>query len=103
MSTTGELFVDFGELGRIHRELATLISAIDGLDSRRPPLPGDEIGAREVAEAVGHFERSWQSGRAQLVENLRACQAYAAKALEFYTKAETMLEDTMDGDAAATS
>jgi hypothetical protein len=100
MSAPGELFVDFGELGRIQQELATLISALNDLGTRRSPLPGDEIGAREVADAVGHFEQSWQGGRDQLIENLRACQEYAAKAVEFYTKTETMLENTMEGEAS---
>ncbi|MCE3552389.1 hypothetical protein LWC33_13070 [Pseudonocardia sp. RS11V-5] len=100
MSAPGELFVDFDELGRIQQELSTLIGALSELGSRRAPLPGDEIGAREVADAVGHFEQSWQGGRDQLIENLRACQEYAALALEHYTKTETMLEDTMDGGAS---
>ena len=95
-----DVSVDFAELGRVERELATLVAEVADLDRLCAiTADGGELGSDVVARNVGWFGGRWNTGRNAISRNLGGCQEYVAEALESYE----VTEQTLRGAAVGTS
>jgi hypothetical protein len=94
--------VDFAELSRVERELATLVAEVADLDGLCAiTADGGQVGSDVVARNVGWFGGRWAAGRRAVSHNLGGCQEYVADALESYEATERMLLSGAVGPGAS--
>ena len=102
MSGPVDVYVDLDALNSVQQELTTLLNALTGVDNgEAAKADAESMGSPAVADAVRRFASNWAEGRDAIVENLQACQRYAATAVEQYHQTENALSQagTTEGQA----
>jgi hypothetical protein len=83
----------------------TLRSVRSALDATRGVITAgrDEVGSDDVYDALDSFESSWDDGRGQIDENMRAMTELLDESADAYEQTDTDLESSlhasMEGDA----
>jgi hypothetical protein len=97
-----DVYVDLDALNSVQQELTTLLNALTGVDNgEAAKADAESMGSPMVAAAVQRFAQNWAEGRDVIVENLQACQRYAASAVATYSQTEAALSQAGAAEGSA--
>lgn len=99
----GPVFIrlDPAALREVGHRLNGVLGDLAALDDLVHRPEADELGGREVADAVAGFVGSWTRERAHLTDHLLACVRYLDEALQRYEETEGVLERTVPQQSVA--